>query len=567
MVVPAGGGNINIDIVGAGRLIGGDVHFDGDIIVIDNEDDGLDIILYDLNGDDVDGDLPIDEDGDGGDRIIVGDLDINSDDEANPFDVLYDEDGNPEGGGSMLDEDAYDDNGDNLGRGPFDIIINPDGNGLCIGREIFSPEGDRIGAVCFRNFDGDIINVDIPLPDGFELSDGEENDDGGFRFDIILVLPDEDTSGGGGSIDGTQIIVTGGGPLGGGNPVPDDVFNSLDITTLDINSDNVDPINGGFIVITATGDPGATATVTITPSILVDGFTEVMTINVVIGADGTFVQSVRIPSIVGDQNLGKLGVCSPEDFIPEELEDGLMWTITGDLGYTDDEGNEMIETYDPVMQDDGGQVCINFVSSDPGIIIPTTIIQNTRGFAFDDGVIRHIIPAQDSQNWTLIDPVDGVVRISDDNFGLKQGETVSAGVEICNGTALLNSNGDLVLNQPYTGGQIQQDKVTYEINLDDVATQNTEVVLLFENGEHYTFADHLAPGTAKAEFVYGGTPGDPVVAGDTAVSVALVAAPGFTWHDTDIDISSFPCFSSRSFIVFLKPSILANNSEFTRCRL
>ena len=450
----------------------------------DGTDDGLDWDIIEYDGDLDDGD-PVDADGD----IIRGD-------DGNPIDT--DGFGNPIDG----DGDPVDGNGDKLRDEDGDVLeIDADG-------DLVDSDGNPVDEDDIFVLDDDDILIPVDFP--------------------IIIYSDDPEDENGDSI------------TGGGEDIPDEDdadAEEVAIYSVDINSDNLDPIEGGFIIITATGTPGATGVVTLTPNVigtgtLPDSVSQPIVVNLEIEANGIDVVTVRIPSVAGDENLNPL--CTPD--LPDNV-DGIMWGVDADQDNPDDPDNpfDLDIDIDTIMQDNGGMVIFNIASSDTstpiveGSMIENdgwihrTIIQDQRGRFYPDGVWELTIPPGTGA-WNLIDDVDGIVYIdADDDI------TCDAGINpnFCDGTAQI-VNGSLVIRQPYSGGIIPQDLRQCTLSLDNIATRNTEVRL---NWNLPADANYTIAARSQSEFAYAGVPGSsiPTDGGTEPTEIVLVANDGYTW--------------------------------------
>ena len=510
---------LDIDIVGNAVSAdeGDDIVIIGDIVIPDGNDD-LDIIVTDEDGDpigdniihiDVLGDMP-------GDEIIIGMLEINPKE------------------------------GDEFPDGTEDIDID----------DLFDWPKDEFG--------NDLYILRGPISD----SDG-----GGFIYEIVIVVPNEDDMNlGDGMPVGIETVVI----LldGSGNPI-DQTINPIteivevpEITDININSDNIDPTGGGFVVITAQGDPGATGTVTITPTVtgsLPDGvMLEVITVDIVIDENGLFVETVRIPSAVGEQNVDP--ICRP--VLPDDFE-GIEWTVVAESDAVDEDGMPIVETdvMDPITQDEGTTICIEVSSLDPTVEIPETIVLGPipRGFTFPPGNGRFSIPAALGNQWTIInnDITPFISRTGPDT-----------GITICN--SRVDSTFDpLDIDFQYTSGTARGSKTTYNIDLDSIATLNTEVAIEFRIPDAFNFAFDL-DSPASGRFAYAGVPNTAVPALDVAapanaptyggipayIDIRVDDPNGFTWEESDIMINSFTTITEDAPHITIDRIILPNGNAF-----
>ena len=483
------------------------------------------------------------------------------------------------GGGGDSDGDGTDDVDihfeDDIGNGPLgnlDIDVEGDeGDEFNVGNVVMCPIADRR---FMEDANGDIILPNIPRPrdlgNGAMLvySNPRINDEGCVVYTLTVVIGDSDSDGTEGGGEGTD-LTDGGGNGGGGEGTFDDIFNvdedgndnptgggseeipddddadavEVAIFSIDINTDGLDPVEGGFITITATGTPGATGSVTLTPNVIGTGTLPdsvgTIVVDLLIENNGIDVVFVRIPSAAGDENLSPL--CMPE--LPDNV-DGIQWDIEAEEDNPDDPDTpfDFDLDIDNIMQDEGSSVYFNIVSSDDTIdLIDGAFLEGggwtyrdsidgDRGFSYSDGVIEAIIPAGDSA-WILLDAnSDDVVEIDPD-----VDITCDPGINpnFCDGTVTINANGDLVVRQPYSGGVIPQDIRQCFIDLDNLATRNTEVIVRWNipDGANYEIAAR-----SQSEFRYSGRPGETVDVGEVPTQIVLTANDGFTWQSTDISI-------------------------------
>ena len=465
-----------IDIVGDAKSV--TVNFIGDIIFDDTPDDGIDFIVRNDDGDPIpDGDLDIDIEGDEGDRIVVGDIIIT-----------------PTDGGDLPDSD---------GDGVPDIL-------------------------------------DIVLPAPFELGDGVENEDGDIVYDIIVIIPGED-------IINPDVIITSGDVIvaGGGGvvitPTPGftDADEDLRIDSIDVNTDDLDGLNGGFIVVTALGDPGATATITITPTILPSTSSATypnIVVSVLIGPNGRFVKTIRIPRVQTDTTISN-ALCIPDT--NGDVED-INWDFVivggGDTEITAD-------PIDTIIQNPNNKITIRIYGDDGAIpqaneggavITSSTWTHDTVfgpspvGSVFSGGFISLTIPSGVG-TWTLLGTAAEVSAnlsaIKEGQELVLQGNTVDPLIDFCKGSASVDSDGDLVLLIEYSKGVIPLEDVLFKLDISSVATfVRPAVEINFTNGTNYS--------VSKTKVIYGGTAAANV--SGTELSVVLTANSGYTWHSTDI---------------------------------
>ena len=453
------------------------------------------------------------------------------------------------------------------GNGPLDTLdVNVEGDQgdeFGVGNAVICPVGIRRFV---EDADGNIILPHRPrdrqLGNGAILrySNPTVNDEGCLVYAMTVIIGSSDSDGISGGGEGTNLTNRGGNgggnqgtfdnvfnidsngnndPTGGGSEdIPDEDRADIpedDIYEINIDSDNLDPLQGGFIIITATGTPGATGTVTLTPNVIGTGSLPdsigVITVNIVIEANGIYTEVVRIPSVAGDENVNPL--CETE--APDGV-DGINWDVEAM------EGEDSIPTdTESIMQDEGGELQINVVSSDSTIDLIegatsssagweySTVIQGERGYSFEQGIIRISIPPRTGEMWTLVDDEDGVVNIDPDTDITCTPRNV---IEFCDGTCVIDNSGNLILTQPYGGGVIPNELHTCEIDLDNLATQNTEVSLTWTvpSDAHYTISS-----SSQSVFSYSGMPGTAIPAdgGEIPTSITLVADAGYTWHMVD----------------------------------
>ena len=464
-----------IDITGDAKPSG--VRIVGDITFEDDSDGPIDFIVRDSDGNPIeDGDLEIDIIGDEGDEIIVGDI----------------------------------------------IIVVEDGDDL--------PDSDG---------DGDPDELDIDLPEPFELGDGEENDDGDIVYDIIIIVPEDDLD-----VDeiitSDDIIILGGGDL---ILTPDPEFVAEDedlvIDDIDVDSSDLNGLDGGFIVITALGDPGATATITITPTILPSTSSATypnIVVNIIIGSNGRFVKTIRIPRVQTDAGLTN-NLCIPDT--NEDVED-----INWDFVIVGGGDTQIIaDPIDTIIQNPNNKITIRIYGDDGdipqanegGAVITadtwthdTVLGPNPTGSAFNGGFISLTIPAG-LGTWTLVGTAAEVSAnlsvIKEGQELVLQGNTIDPLIDFCKGRASVDSDGNLVLLIEYSKGVIPIEDVLFKVDISSVATFVRPAVRInFTNGTNYS--------VSKTKIVYRGANGGNV--SGTDLSVVLTANSGYTWHSTDI---------------------------------
>jgi len=464
-----------IDVIG--DAVTADVRVIGDITFDDDGDDGIDFIVRDGDGNPIDdGVLEIDIIGEEGDEIIVGDI----------------------------------------------IIEIADGDEL--------PDSDG---------DGIPDELDIDLPDPFELGDGVENEDGDIVYDIIIVIPNDDIE-----VDDIiipdDIIILGGGDL----IITTDPNFSTDpdpllIDSIDVNTDDLNGLNGGFIVVTALGDPGATATITITPTILPSTSSATypnIVVSVLIGPNGRFVKTIRIPRVQTDATISN-ALCIPDT--NEDVED-----INWDFIIVGDGDTEITaDPIDTIIQNPNNKITIRIYGDDGDIpqaneggavITSSTWTHDTvlgpspTGSAFSGGLISLTIPSGIG-TWTLLGTTAEVSAnlstIKEGQELVLQGNTIDPLIDFCKGSATVDSNGDLVLLIEYSKGVIPVEDVLFKLDISSVAKfVRPAVKINFVNGTNYS--------VSKTSVVYRGAAAANV--SGTELSVVLTANSGYTWHSTDI---------------------------------
>lgn len=465
-----------IDIVGDAKYV--TVSFIGDIIFDDTPNDGIDFIVRNGDGDPIsDGDLDIDIEGDEGDRIVVGDIIIT-----------------PTEGGDL-----------------------PDSN------------GDGIP---------DILDIVLPVP--FELGDGVENEDGDIVYDIIVIIPGEDIINPDVIITSGDVIVAGGGgvvitPTPGFTTAADPLL----IDSIDVNTDDLDGLNGGFIVVTALGDPGATATITITPTILPSTSSATypnIVVSVLIGPNGRFVKTIRIPRVQTDTTISN-ALCIPDT-------NGDVEDINWDFVIVGGGDTEIIaDPIDTIIQNPNNKITIRIYGDDGdipqanegGAVITsstwthdTVLGPNPTGSAFNGGFISLTIPSGIG-TWTLLGTTAEVSAnlsaIKEGQELVLQGNTIDPLIDFCKGSATVDSNGDLVLLIEYSKGVIPVEDVLFKLDISSVAKfVRPAVEINFTNGTNYS--------VSKTKVIYRGATAANV--SGTELSVVLTANSGYTWHSTDI---------------------------------
>ena len=480
--------------------------------------DLIDSILY--SSEDVQGTIDIIGDAVIADVRVVGDITFDDDGDDSIDFIVRDGDGNPISDG-VLEIDIIGEEGDEIIVG--DIIIE-----LADGEELPDSNGDGIPD-----------ELDIDLPDPFELGDGVENEDGDIVYDIIIVIPDDDIV-----VDEIiipdDIIILGGGDLiittDPNFPTDPD---PLLIDSIDVNTDDLDGLNGGFIVVTALGDPGATATITITPTILPSTSSATypnIVISVLIGPNGKFVKTIRIPRVQTDTTISN-SLCIPDT--NEDVED-----INWDLVIVGDGDTEITaDPIDTIIQNPNNKITIRIYGDDGdipqanegGAVITsntwthdTVLGPNPTGSAFSGGFISLTIPSGVG-TWTLLGTAAEVSAnlstIKEGQELVLQGNTVDPLIDFCKGRASVDSDGDLVLLIEYSKGVIPLEDVLFKLDISSVAKfVRPAVEINFTNGTNYS--------VSKTKVIYRGASAANV--SGTELSVVLTANSGYTWHSTDI---------------------------------
>tara|TARA_R110001606_G_scaffold398999_1_gene579868 strand:- start:3299 stop:7930 length:4632 start_codon:yes stop_codon:yes gene_type:complete len=480
--------------------------------------DLINSILYDST--DVQGTIDIIGDAVSTDVRVIGDITFDDDGDDSIDIIVRDGDGNPIGDG-VLEIDVIGDEGDEIIVG--DIIIE-----IADGDELPDSDGDDIPD-----------ELDIDLPDPFELGDGEENEDGDIVYDIIVVIPGDDIV-----VDEIitpdDIIILGGGEL---VITTDPDFTTdpdpLLIDSIDVNTDDLDGLNGGFIVVTALGDPGATATITITPTILPSTSSATypnIVVSVLIGPNGRFVKTIRIPRVQTDATISN-ALCVPDT-------NGDVEDINWDFVIVGDGDTEIIaDPIDTIIQNPNNKITIRIYGDDGdisqanegGAVITsntwthdTVIGPNPTESAFNGGLISLTIPSGIG-TWTLLGTTAEISAnlsaIKEGQELVLQGNTIDPLIDFCKGSATVDSNGDLVLLIEYSKGVIPVEDVLFKLDISSVAKfVRPAVEINFTNGTNYS--------VSKTKVIYRGATAANV--SGTELSVVLTANSGYTWHSTDI---------------------------------
>ena len=468
---------------------------------------------------DEDFDMDIDISGDARSSVIHfnGDLDFDDDTEDGYEFIVTDDDGNVSSDG-VLNIDTDGEPGDTNTVGVV-IITTGDGQEL--------PEDDN-----------GPIEPDIELPHPYSLGDGVLSDDG-WAFDIIVTIPTDDTNGQNNTVTTGDIT-----EVGDTVPTNQSPVDSKDIEWIRVDTSGLDGLNGGFILITAGGDPGASGTFSLTPTVEpASSTTTYSTISgtLTLDSEGKFKKVVRIPSAAGDENVGN-AICTPDT--PDDVDD-IVWNFDFD---EDDNTNpvDITDLPDPIKSKNQSKITISFVCPDSNVPQPleggatigadwkynVLLGPKTEGSKSNGGIINIEVPPPSGGTWTL----NGTAaEVAANEVKLVEGAEIllrtsaDPGVDFCRGKAIKLPNGNLSLFLEYSEGVFQNDDALYEIPLvASVAYSEPAVILNFSDGANYTVDDY--------QIVYSGASGS-LVSG-TELSVTLTANAGFTWHDTDLNITT-----------------------------
>lgn len=468
---------------------------------------------------DEDFDMDIDISGDARSSVIHfnGDLDFNDDTEDGYEFVVTDGDGNVSDDG-VLNIDTDGEPGDTNTVGVV-IITTGDGQEL--------PEDDN-----------GPIEPDINLPNPYSLGDGVLTDDG-WSFDIVVTIPADDTNGQNNTV--TTEDITEVGDTVSTNQSPTD---SKDVEWIKVDTSGLDGLNGGFILITAGGDPGASGTFSLTPTVEPAGSTATYSTisgTLTLDSEGKFKKVVRIPSAAGDENVGN-AICTPE--APDDVED-IIWDFDFD---EDDDTNpvDITDLPDPIKSKNQSKITISFICPDSNVPQPleggatigadwrynVLLGPKTEGNKSNGGVINIEVPPPSGGAWNL----NGTAaEVAANEVKLAEGAEIllrtnaDPGIDFCRGKAIKLPNGNLSLFLEYSDGVFQNNDALYEIPLvANVAYSEPAVILNFNNGANYTVDDY--------QIVYSGASG--ALVSGTELSVTLTANTGFTWHDTDLNVTT-----------------------------
>lgn len=481
--------------------------------------DLIDTILFDGDGFELD----INMSGDARLSVIHfdGDLDFNDDPGDGYEFIVTDEDGNVSDDG-ILNVDTDGEPGDNKTVGTV-IITTSDGQEL--------PE-DGNGP----------IEPDIDLPNPYSLGDGVLTDDG-WVFDIIVTIPDDDTNGQNNTV--TTDDITG---VGDTVPTGQSQVDTKDVDWIKVDTSGLDGLNGGFILITASGDAGASGTFSLTPTVEpASSSTTYDTISgtLTLDSEGKFKKVVRIPSAAGDENVGN-AICTPE--APNDVDD-IVW----DFDFDEDNNTNPVDITDlpdPIKSKNESKITISFIAPDSTIPQPIdggatigsdwrynlVLGPKTEGSKSNGGIINIEVPPPSGGTWTLngtaAENTANEVKIIEGEEIILRTEDNDPNCDFCRGRAIKLANGNLSLLLEFSEGLFQNGDSLYEIPLAaNIAYTNPAVILNFSNGTNYTVDDY--------QIIYSGGVGDLVTG--TELSVTLTANDGYTWHDTDLvaNIASF----------------------------
>lgn len=481
--------------------------------------DLVDTILFD--SEDVELDINISGDA----RISVihfdGDLDFNNDPNDGYDFIVTDNDGNISDDGA-LNVDTDGEPGDTKTVGTV-IITTGDGQEL--------PEDDN-----------GPIEPDVDLPSPYSLGDGVLTDDG-WVFDIIVTIPDDDTTGQNDAVT-TDDITGVGDTVSTGQSSTD----TKDVEWIKVDTSGLDGLNGGFILITAAGDPGASGSFSLTPTVEPAGSSatyDVISGTLTLDSEGKFKKIVRIPSAAGDENVGN-AICTPET--PDDVDD-IVW----DFDFNEDSDTNPVDITDlpdPIKLKNESKITISFISPDSNIPQPVDggatigsdwrynviLGPKTEGSKSNGGVINIEVPPPSGGTWTLngtsAENTANEVKIIESEEIILRTENADPNCDFCRGKAIKLSNGNLSLFLEFSEGVFQNGDSLYEIPLAaNIAYTEPAVILNFSDGANYTVDDY--------QIVYSGTAGGLVTGAD--LSVTLTANSGYTWHDTDFvaNIASF----------------------------
>ena len=481
--------------------------------------DLIDTILFD--SEDVELDINISGDA----RISVihfdGDLDFNNDPNDGYDFIVTDNDDNISDDG-VLNVDTDGEPGDTKTVGTV-IITTGDGQEL--------PEDDN-----------GPIEPDVDLPSPYSLGDGVLTDDG-WVFDIIVTIPADDTTGQNDAVT-TDDITGVGDTVSTGQSSTD----TKDVEWIKVDTSGLDGLNGGFILITAAGDPGASGSFSLTPT--VEPASSSATYDVISGtltldSEGKFKKIVRIPSAAGDENVGN-AICTPET--PDDVDD-IVWGFDFNED-SDTNPVDITDLPDPIKLKNESKITISFISPDSNIPQPVDggasigsdwrynviLGPKTEGSKSNGGIISIEVPPPSGGNWTLngtsAENTANEVKIIESEEIILRTENADPNCDFCRGKAIKLSNGNLSLFLEFSEGVFQNDNSLYEIPLvTNIAYTEPAVILNFSDGANYTVDDY--------QIVYSGTAGGLVTGAD--LSVTLTANSGYTWHDTDLvaNIASF----------------------------
>lgn len=454
--------------------------------------------------------------------IFNGDLDFTNDPTDGWEIIVIDNDNNVASDG-VLNVDTNGDTGDQNTVGVI-VIKAADGQEL--------PEDP----------DGNPIEPNIDLPSPYSLGGGDLIGDEWF-FDVIVTIPEDNIIGQDNTVSTDDITDSNDLPI---NTTSDGITNTgeLEIYWIKTDTSGLDGLNGGFIVVTAGGDPGASGTFTFTPTVepaTSSASYNAITEEFVIGEDGFFRSVVRIPSAAGDDEVGN-AICTPET--PEDVDD-ISWEISVD---TDDDTSDPDTTQIPeaIKQKGDSKITIEFICPDNNVPQSTdnlaTIGNDWRytielgpaqeGGKSAGGTINIEIPPPSGGSWdlngTLAENLANEVKLIEGEEIVLRTPDSDPGIDFCKGKAIKLLNGNLYLVLEYSEGTFQTDDSLYEIPLvANIAYSEGAVILNFSDGDNYS--------VSSSQIVYSGQENDLVTGAN--VSVVLTANEGYTWHDTDLDVN------------------------------
>ena len=452
-----------------------------------------------------------------------GDLDFTND-PADGWDIIvFDTDNNLSDDGTL----NVDTDGDPGDENTVGVIVITAGDGQ------ENPSDDN----------GNFIEPDINLPEPYSLGDGVLTDEG-WIFDVIVTIPDNDISNQDNSISTSDITDATGNDI---NTVSDGVTtdSNLSIDWIKVDTSLLDGLNGGFIVITAAGDSGASGTFNLTPTVEPVTSTasyDAIVDTILIDSNGKFRKVVRIPSAAGDDNVGN-AICTPS--APDDVAD-ISWDISVD---TDDNTADLddFQLPDPIKQKSESNITIQFICPDSNVPQSTdgraTIGDDWKyivdlgtkkeGVTSQAGVINIEVPPPSGGAWNLngtaTENAANEVKLVEGNEIVLTTPSSDPNIDFCRGRAIKLPNGNLSLFLEYSQGVFQNEDSVYEIFLvAEVAYSEPAVILNFSDTNKYTIN--------RPRITYSGASG--ALVSGTTLDVTLTANNGYTWHDTDLNVAT-----------------------------